>query len=129
MKRRLHEVVSAARRASWRGALGGMGRPGKEHRGHAVRAGDDATIGPRGARCPLGSRPASQNADGAVRARTDAARGPTTSCHEEVTSLRTHRLAVALASSAVLALALTACGESDAESKSVETATTEPTDP
>jgi hypothetical protein len=42
--------------------------------------------------------------------------------------LRTHRLAVALASSAVLALALTACGEGDAESESVGTATTEPTD-
>lgn len=42
--------------------------------------------------------------------------------------MRTHRLAVALASSAVLALALTACGEDGAESKSVGTATTEPTD-
>lgn len=43
--------------------------------------------------------------------------------------MRTHRLAMAVAGSAVLALTLAACGEGDAESKSVESTTEKSTDP
>jgi hypothetical protein len=43
--------------------------------------------------------------------------------------VRTHRLAMAVAGSAVLALTLAGCGEGDAESKSVESTTEESTDP